>query len=283
MFKNSKHKKLFVVATAVTLSISLLWFFVFFSRGEEVTPQLTPEVNETAEGAIRSGTYVVATAQVPRVTVFLAPPPGEQPGVSSELRASPTSPIPREGLNSAGVKKLDSNTLIFDSPTFFGNPTRFLVLEQREDWVQVLLPARPNGQTGWIKKTDVSLEQHQAVVNVDLSERRLVATVGNETIVDTVVSIGTNYNPTPTGLYYITEVVPQDWKGGPFGPFALATSAYSEELEFFDGGLPVVAIHGTNSPATLGASESNGCLRIANDLVTILAEKLPPGTPLLIW
>jgi lipoprotein-anchoring transpeptidase ErfK/SrfK len=62
----------------------------------------------------------------------------------------------------------------------------------------------------------------------------------------------------------------------------MATSAYSEELNLFEGGLPIVALHGTNEPDTIGEKASNGCIRIDNDLITVLAEKMPPGVPLIV-
>ena len=32
-------------------------------------------------------------------------------------------------------------------------PEVYLVLEREGNWVQVRVPARPNGQTGWVRRT----------------------------------------------------------------------------------------------------------------------------------
>ncbi len=280
----TKINKKWLIGTFSLAIIAISAFFVFWGDSKpDFVPVLPQNVKEIADQAIDNNKYVVAVAETPEVKVFLSPPSGVNQTILPVIRPSNMQSIPRPNFRSAGTKKIDENTLIFESPTYFGNSLRFLVLDQQGEWIQVLLPARPNGQTGWVSKSDVSLNQYEAVIQVDLQNRRLVAWVDGENIVDTTVSIGTPFNPTPTGLYYVTETIPQSWTGGPFGPVALATNAYSEELELFDGGIPVVAIHGTNTPNSLGEAESNGCLRIDNELVALLAERLPPGTPIFIW
>ena len=71
--------------------------------------------------------------------------------------------------------------------------------------------------------------------------------------------------------------------GGAYGPIALATDGYSEVMDEFSTGVPVVALHGTNRPELVGQSVSNGCVRIPNDIVTMLADTVPLGTPVFIW
>ena len=46
---------------------------------------------------------------------------------------------------------------------------------------------------------------------------------------------------------------------------------------------PVLAIHGTNRPASVGQAASNGCPRLANADVLRLAQLAPAGTPVFIW
>jgi lipoprotein-anchoring transpeptidase ErfK/SrfK len=50
-------------------------------------------------------------------------------------------------------------------------------------------------------------------------------------------------------------------------------------LDMFDGGLPEIAIHGTNQPELMGQARSNGCIRLPNDAIQRLAEVVPLGTP----
>jgi lipoprotein-anchoring transpeptidase ErfK/SrfK len=60
---------------------------------------------------------------------------------------------------------------------------------------------------------------------------------------------------------------------------ALAVSAYSETLDVFDNGVPVIALHGTSRPDLLGQAVSNGCIRVPNDVIQQLADTVPQGTP----
>ena len=71
----------------------------------------------------------------------------------------------------------------------------------------------------------------------------------------------------------------QKFEGSAYGPWILSLSGFSEALETFGGGVPVIAIHGTNRPELIGGAHSNGCIRIPNDVVTFLAETVPMGTP----
>ena len=69
--------------------------------------------------------------------------------------------------------------------------------------------------------------------------------------------VGAAFTPTPTGTFYVTDIVPQTSPS--FGPVALATDGYSEVMDEFDTGVPVVALHGTNAPELIGQARSNGC------------------------
>ena len=91
--------------------------------------------------------------------------------------------------------------------------------------------------------------------------------------------IGKDQTHTPVGHFYINEKIEQSNPGGAYGPWILSTNAYSESLDSFDGGLPVIAFHGTNQPQLIGTQASNGCIRMPNDVVTKLADALPAGTP----
>jgi hypothetical protein len=141
------------------------------------------------------------------------------------------------------------------------------------------MAARPNGQEGWVRASDVTVAAHQFHGELTLSDFTLRMWNGDELIAETQVVIGTDSTPTPVGRLYISEKIPQSYAGGAYGPWVLATSAYSEALDLFDGGLPVIAFHGTNNPGLIGSKASNGCIRMPNDVVTMLAETLPAGTP----
>jgi len=283
---NVLKRRNLLIGAAVAVVVAIIAGVALFSLGERVVePEVTAEVatttTTTTQAPLVGDQYTIATATVPTVQVLSVPPPGAEPNPLYSERSSPMSPIPRADLASAGVRVTPIG-YAYDNPTYFGNPLIMLVVTEADGWVEVLLQARPNGQTGWVRTSDVELSTHDGVLELDLTTRQLTATVNGEVIMEATTSIGTPGNPTPPGTYYITEVIPQSFTGGDFGPFILATSAYSEQLQLFDGGLPIVAVHGTNRPDLIGQMVTNGCIRLTNDLITELAEKLPPGVPLIV-
>jgi lipoprotein-anchoring transpeptidase ErfK/SrfK len=116
-------------------------------------------------------------------------------------------------------------------------------------------------------------------VRVRLGTRRLELLKAGQVINRWKVGVGMSAYPTPTGLFAISEVVPQPNPRGFFGPFILTLSAHSDQLTDFDRGDGQVAIHGTNLPGLLGGAVSHGCVRIANTAITKVAKLVPPGAP----
>ena len=53
-------------------------------------------------------------------------------------------------------------------------------------------------------------------------------------------------------------------------------------LTEFAGGDGQVGVHGTNDPASIGEAVSHGCIRVPNDVASVLDERLPLGTPVRI-
>lgn len=159
---------------------------------------------------------------------------------------------------------------------------RMLVVEDRGEWLKVLLPIRPNGSNGWIRRATVDLESHDYRAKVELAARRITAWKGNEVLLQEPVAIGTPSTPTPKGLFYVIErdaVLPSQQAA--YGPWALSLSAYSEVLfTFGDGGTGVIGIHGTGDPSSIGGDVSNGCIRMSNAGITKLADALPLGVPI---
>ena len=87
--------------------------------------------------------------------------------------------------------------------------------------------------------------------------------------------------PTPTGNFFVTEIMSE--QGEVTGPYALATSAYSNVLREFDGGPGQVALHGREGlPEPIGNASSHGCVRFENAAITWLAWHLEAGVPVFI-
>ena len=91
----------------------------------------------------------------------------------------------------------------FVNPTTYRppQPLTFGVVERRDDWVEVQLPVRPNGTTGWVHADQVTLRRTDVAVHVSLSERRLRVLERGAELLSTPVAIGRASSPTPTGRF----------------------------------------------------------------------------------
>jgi lipoprotein-anchoring transpeptidase ErfK/SrfK len=168
------------------------------------------------------------------------------------------------------------------NPNEDGAPRVFLVTQRQGEWLQVLLPVRPNGTRGWIRAADVGLSQHDYRVRIELSGHRITVWRGAQVVDQEPIGVGRGNTPTPGGDYYITELLEQPNPNGPYGPYAYGLSGYSEVLKTFAGADGVIGLHGTNDPSGLGHDVSHGCIRMSNAGITKLAHMLPLGTPVTI-
>jgi lipoprotein-anchoring transpeptidase ErfK/SrfK len=170
-------------------------------------------------------------------------------------------------------------TVTLDNPNENSAPLVFLVEQDQGEWLQVLLPIRPNGSTGWIRAADVTVARNPYSIDIALAEHRLVVRNGDAVVVDVPIGVGTASTPTPGGRYYIKELLQPPDPGGAYGPYAYGLSGFSNVLDEFNGGDGVIGIHGTNEPEAIGTDVSHGCIRVDNATITQMAEMLPLGTP----
>jgi RNA polymerase sigma factor (sigma-70 family) len=170
--------------------------------------------------------------------------------------------------------------LVLANPRPSGAPLVLLVVDQRPGWLDVLLPVRPNGSSGWIRADEVRLAVHDFKIVVELGAHRITAYQGTDVLVSEPIGVGTAEAPTPGGLYFITELFrPADGPSGPYGPYAYGLSGHSDVLYDFGGGDGQFGIHGTNDPGGLGHDVSHGCIRMSNAGISRLAAVLPLGVP----
>ena len=176
--------------------------------------------------------------------------------------------------------QLPAPSHVLEAATILGSP-RVLLVETGpiDGWVEVSLPIRPNGATGWVRTGALDLRVLEHAIFVDLSDRTLRVEVANEIVLETEVAIGSPNNPTPTGSYFVTDVVELADPTGPWGPFALGLSAFSDTITEFNGGDGIIGIHGTNRPASIGQPVSLGCVRVPNEVAARLAELVELGAP----
>ena len=198
------------------------------------------------------------------------------------------TPIPRTGFtvarSAADLTVFDAasaaaSTRVIAGHTAFGSPRALLVDRDEGAWLHVLLPTRPNGGSGWIRRSDVELREIDTEVHVDLAARRLTVTQGGREVLSTAVAVGSPKVPTPVGHFFVVDELDTGNVASAYGPYAFGLSAHSDVLTEFGGGDGQVAIHGTNDPASIGHDVSHGCIRVPNDIAVRLAGLLSLGTP----
>jgi lipoprotein-anchoring transpeptidase ErfK/SrfK len=103
-------------------------------------------------------------------------------------------------------------------------------------------------------------------------------------------TLGSDYSPSPTGEYSITNIAHDPtWH---YQPDLLAGVDDTEPDAVLPAGpnnavgvvwmqlsMPHYGIHGTSAPETIGYATSNGCIRLTNWDAELLGGRVQPGTP----
>jgi lipoprotein-anchoring transpeptidase ErfK/SrfK len=189
-------------------------------------------------------------------------------------------PVYRRPTTSSGVvRKLE-----FYTPDSEALQTYRFISSQmvgRTMWEHINVPSRPNGQTGWVKRSWLGpvIVSHLLVV-VDLHGETLTVYRSGEKIFSAPVGVG-NYTlgeQTPTGHFWIAEAFPSS---NPFyGPWAFGTTDYAADTEFPDDS--IVGIHGTSEPWLIPGDPSHGCIRLKDPDILKLKKLLGIGAALWI-
>lgn len=163
-----------------------------------------------------------------------------------------------------------------------GERTTLPVLAVKGRWLEVRLPGRPNGHTGWIRRVGTARAVTHWRIVVDSSRREVTVYRSGRRVRVFEAIVGKPSTPTPTGEFFVEEAVAL--RPGDVGaPFALALSARSNVLQEFDGGPGQIALHGlSNIGGVLGTAVSHGCVRLADTAMRWLAARIGPGVPVTI-
>ena len=159
------------------------------------------------------------------------------------------------------------------------------VLESRADthgiWLRVRIPGRPNGRTGWVRRGALGpLRSVTTSLRIDRRTLRARLLVGGRQVWSSRIGVGAASTPTPRGDFWIRTRLRVPAAGGPYGPYAFGTGAYSVLSDWPGGG--VVGIHGTDAPQLIPGRPSHGCVRVPNAALRDLWDRMPIGTPVTI-
>ncbi len=243
--------------------------------GAGCSPQSSDESSQSVDSADAVSTDSIeggagsASAGEDRVRTTMGAP--EQ--VSGSLVATA-----RDTSVEAHSKRGGTVTGTLKNPTATGVPLTFMVVSMKKDWVEVQLPVRPNQSTAWVEASEVELTEVDYSLLVSTSDNTLKLYRSDDLIETFSVATGTGGTPTPTGTFYLSELITPTNDG--YGPFAYGISAFSEELTSFGGGPGQIGLHGTDDEDSLGQAASHGCIRLSNPAITQLSGILPLGTPI---
>jgi lipoprotein-anchoring transpeptidase ErfK/SrfK len=233
-------------------------------------------VAQTALGSTGSRDFQPAAAVAAQPTAAqpaaLPAPPKPVGHVLAALAAS-TSFSAQPGGPAAGT---------LGATTEFGSKQVLSVAARRGAWLGVVTSALPNGQLAWIKRADARLTRTRWALRADLSEHTLTLLRGHRVVRRIDVAIGRAGSETPTGRFAVTDKLAGSAYGPYYGCCILALSAHQAHTPPGWTGGNRIAIHGTDSPSTIGTAASAGCLRAADADLEVLMRRVPVGTPVFI-
>jgi hypothetical protein len=219
--------------------------------------------------------------------------------------------VPRAGADSSSVSSVDvigSGTIAWREVSVLSEPKagakRIAVLKQfrpdfrpqyvmaldvmnakqtgKATWYRISVPGRPNGRTGWVRAGAIEIHPVNKRLIVYRGARRFEFWDGVKLVRAGKVAVGAPGAETPLGLFYVTwkfnPTIDPDW--AILGAYAFETSAYSKLTDWPGGG--IVGMHGTPWPSLLGQAVSHGCVRVRNDDIEFLRNRVPLGTPVKI-
>lgn len=163
-------------------------------------------------------------------------------------------------------------------PKQFGD-TWLPVITRNQDWVQVLLPSKPNGSTGWLRSRDLTEAHSRFLVKVHLESHTLELFERGSKVGTWSVAIGAPATPTPVGRTFVLGQISDEKQ--PFSPVILPLGSHSDTLDSYGGGPGTVALHGWTDPSVFGKSISHGCVRVPDDALALL-RTIPTGTTVMV-
>ena len=150
------------------------------------------------------------------------------------------------------------------------------------DFVEVVVPVKPNNTTGWVKNEDITHHESDVFIVIDLSDRKAILFQGENVLVEAPVAIGATETPTPV-LNAIVDVIwhrPDSGTDLPsiYGDRLFGLNKHSVVLDHFNGRRPALAIHSTDEPEFIGTEISNGCIRMYPEDMNFFAKHVVLGT-----
>ena len=261
---------------------------IAFGRG---TPGET--VTRIVTAAAPSPSSSPSTAVAPSASARPSRPPAAKPARAARAAVPCAQPPAVPASETLAATTRVSSLPVYDapggrqvralpSPTRDHQPLHLRVVENRGDWYRVQMAERPNGATGWIEARHVSTSVAKYRILVERCARRLTLFRAGRAVAQYPVAVGKGSTPTPLGDFYVDFL--EEWRpSSKYGPWLISVSGFSEVYRTFGaGGVGQIGIHGTQARTSVGRPTSNGCIRMHNEAISVLARLVTPGTPVLI-
>jgi lipoprotein-anchoring transpeptidase ErfK/SrfK len=168
--------------------------------------------------------------------------------------------------------------------TEFGSARVMSIAAQRGPWLGVVTPELRNGKLAWvhIENSGLRFRRHAYSLHADLSGRWVELRKKGRRVKRLAVAIGRPGSETPTGRFAVSDKLSGSGYGPYYGCCILALNGEQPNLPAGWQGGDRLAIHGTDSPGTIGAAASAGCLRAGDADLQLLMRRVPLGTPVFI-
>jgi hypothetical protein len=258
----SRRGILFGAIAGVVVAIVVALGFTFFSGGGGTDP------SSVAEGEVPPGDLPASTTYT---ELAGAPADPDQTGTTNGLVVHPVRETPvRDAPDGRPIARMET--------TQFGD-TWLPVIAEQPGWVQVLLPSKPAGSTGWMRADDVERAITPYVIKVHLGAKKLELVREGKVVDSWSAGVGLPETPTPTGRTFLLGAFADEKQA--HSPVILPLGTHSPTLDTFGGGPGTVAIHTWPDASVFGTAVSNGCIRVPQDALQQLAE-VPLGTLVII-
>lgn len=258
------------VALAIVLSLPMVGGLTHRAGARQPQP---------AGGALTSGP-LLETISVPSI----ATPPAEP--THPQVRPKPWLLVRvRTGMAVRARPDADARAIgtMPSSSKYYRVPLVAWVQEVSDNgrWGRVEVPYTWPRHSGWILLRGLRRESTWITVEVDLSRHRITVDRRGHRVFSMRAATGAPSTPTPPGDYFVTDRIPFS-VGSSYGSFAFGMSGIQPRLPAGWTGGNQLAIHGTNSPGSIGQSVSAGCLRVSESSLHRLQRLLRLGTPVVI-
>jgi hypothetical protein len=150
------------------------------------------------------------------------------------------------------------------------------------EWVEIRVPGRPNGRTGWIDRELLGpIHRTGWRILVSRASHRMRVFHAGRLLRVFPVGVGKPSTPTPAGHFWIEERFSVSNPNNPYYPYALGTSDFSSLTNWPGEG--VIGIHGPfGEPQRIPGAPSHGCIRMLSPDIAWLGPRVALGTPVIV-